>query len=258
MLFRSFSGFICFPVTIGRLNTLNPEIQNGLKAGQKILIPVVKKVVPEQNSTTQTKAEEKTQTKPESTNNQEFITHTVKKRQTLFAISRIYGVSQDELRELNPEIQNGLKADMILKIPVKNKESKKNDEKAEKNDKKTERVEKKSNKNNLTDSVTFISHKVKSKETLYSISRQYGVSVDEIKKHNPITQTYLREGSNLKIPIKKEKTESETIVKVSQYDLEDLLVVFKDYRSYLEVGYKKWISNCRHMLGRACSAGLVS
>lgn len=203
-----------FEVTQAEINTLNPEIQNGLKAGQKILIPVVKKVVPEQKSTTQTKAEEKTQTKPENTNNQEFITHTVKKRQTLFAISRIYGVSQDELRELNPEIQNGLKADMILKIPVKNKESKKNDEKAEKNDKKTEKVEKKSNKNNLTDSVTFISHKVKSKETLYSISRQYGVSVDEIKKHNPITQTYLREGSNLKIPIKKEKTESETIVNV--------------------------------------------
>ncbi len=76
-----------FEVTQAEINTLNPEIQNGLKAGQKILIPVVKKVVPEQKSTTQTKAEEKTQTKPENTNNQEFITHTVKKRQTLFAIS---------------------------------------------------------------------------------------------------------------------------------------------------------------------------
>lgn len=200
-----------FEVTQAEINTLNPEIQSGLKAGQKILIPINKKVVPDQNNVATNKSEKNIQDKAKATNDQEITTHIVKKRQTLFAISRIYGVSQDELRELNPEIKNGLKTDMILKIPVKSKEAKKNDEKVDKNEKKND---KKSNTTNLTDSVTFIIHKVKGKETLYSISRQYGVTVDEIKKLNPITQTFLRQGSNLRIPVKQKKTESEAIVNV--------------------------------------------
>ena len=198
-----------FEVTQAEINTLNPEIQNGLKVGQKILIPVNKIVVPDQNNVTTNKPEQIVQTKEKQANDQEFTTHIVKKRQTLFAISRIYGVSQDELRELNPEIKNGLKTDMVLKIPVKNKDERKSDKKEDKRDKKSD---KNSNTTVVPDNESFIIHKVKNKETLYSISRQYGVSVDEIKKHNAIADTYLREGSSLKIPVKKESDKSETIV----------------------------------------------
>lgn len=192
-----------FEVTQAEINTLNPEIQNGLKAGQKILIPVVKKLVPDVDKTQKSNTEQIVEPKTnKAASNEEFISHVVKKRQTLFAISRIYGVSQDELRTLNPEIANGLKTDMVLRIPVKN-------EKGEKKEKaKTKNVKEAS-----ADSEGFIIHKVKSKETLYSIGREYGVSVDEIKKHNPTTETNLRFGTDLKIPVKLNELNTEAKVK---------------------------------------------
>jgi LysM repeat protein len=44
-------------------------------------------------------------------------------------------------------------------------------------------------------------HLVLKKQTLYSISRHYGVSIDELKKHNPTLAEGLKEGEHLKIPV---------------------------------------------------------
>ena len=44
-------------------------------------------------------------------------------------------------------------------------------------------------------------HLVLKKQTLYSISRHYGVSIDELKKHNPQLAEGLKEGDRLKIPV---------------------------------------------------------
>ncbi|MBN2767100.1 MAG: LysM peptidoglycan-binding domain-containing protein [Paludibacteraceae bacterium] len=194
-----------FAVTQSEINNLNPEIHNGLKAGQKILVPVVKTDFKSSENTVETNKTITTSEKRtiQTTDNQEFITHVVKKRQTLFAISRKYSVSQEDIIKANPELANGLKTDMVIRIPQKstnNPDAKNNHQKLDKS-------------TTSTDSVHFIIHKIKSKETLYSIGRMYGVSVDEIKKHNPITENYLRFGTNLKIPVKIEKSDENIIVK---------------------------------------------
>jgi LysM repeat protein len=44
-------------------------------------------------------------------------------------------------------------------------------------------------------------HLVLKKQTLYSISRHYGVSIDELKKHNPQLAEGLKEGDRLKVPV---------------------------------------------------------
>jgi LysM repeat protein len=44
-------------------------------------------------------------------------------------------------------------------------------------------------------------HLVLKKQTLYSISRHYGVSIDDLKKHNPVLEEGLKEGEHLKIPV---------------------------------------------------------
>ena len=44
-------------------------------------------------------------------------------------------------------------------------------------------------------------HPVLKKQTLYSISRHYGVGIDELKKHNPQLAEGLKEGDRLKIPV---------------------------------------------------------
>ncbi len=47
---------------------------------------------------------------------------------------------------------------------------------------------------------TFVLHKVEAKETLYSLSRRYNASIEEIVKHNPEAEAGLKVESVLKIP----------------------------------------------------------
>ena len=47
------------------------------------------------------------------------MTHEVLPKQTLYSLSRQYGVSVDELIANNPESKSGLTVGMLLKIPVK-------------------------------------------------------------------------------------------------------------------------------------------
>lgn len=48
--------------------------------------------------------------------------YTVQRRETLYRISRKFDVSGAELLQLNPELKNGLKAGMVIKIPVEAEE----------------------------------------------------------------------------------------------------------------------------------------
>lgn len=201
-----------FNVSQADINTLNPQIHAGLKSGQEILVPITQKIAEkgtiEKPKTLKHVVEQKTTVeKPiaETKTEVEFIEHVVVKRQTLFAITRKYDVSQEEIRKYNPQIETGLREGMILRIP---KEMPKADSKT--NDKKqTSETPKKSTFNpkktiiNIKDTTTYIEHKVKSKETLYSISKLYEVEVDEIIKLNPKAAEKLKVGSELRIPHKR-------------------------------------------------------
>ena len=53
---------------------------------------------------------------------------------------------------------------------------------------------------------TFISHKDKKKETLYSISRLYDLNIEQVIEYNPIlSKRGLRKRMILKIPVFKKK-----------------------------------------------------
>lgn len=45
-----------------------------------------------------------------------FIVHKVDKGDTFYSLTRFYNVSENELKELNPELSEGLKLDMVLKV----------------------------------------------------------------------------------------------------------------------------------------------
>lgn len=51
----------------------------------------------------------------------------------------------------------------------------------------------------------FILHKVEAKETLYSLSKRYNASIEEIVKHNPASESGLKLGEVLKIPYQQEQ-----------------------------------------------------
>lgn len=55
---------------------------------------------------------------------------------------------------------------------------------------------------------TFVLYRVEPKETLYSISNSYNVSVEELVKHNPETEAGLKEGAILRIPYRPEAEEA--------------------------------------------------
>lgn len=107
---------------------------------------------------------------------QNFTKHTVVKGETITQIAQKYNCSPSEIFNLNPDAQNGIQPDRILIIP---------------NAKTPVSV----SKNN--------SHLVIAKETLYSISKLYSVSVDELQNANlAILSEGLKVGQNLVIPNK--------------------------------------------------------
>ncbi|MFS4456832.1 LysM peptidoglycan-binding domain-containing protein [Maribacter sp. 2304DJ31-5] len=89
-----------FGVKSGEIIRLNPEIteRGGLKEGMVIRIPEVKR-------------------DPGEINTENYIFYEVKPKQTEFRLTRKFGISWSDLIELNPDLKNGLKAGMVLKLP---------------------------------------------------------------------------------------------------------------------------------------------
>ncbi|RNL91047.1 LysM peptidoglycan-binding domain-containing protein [Sinomicrobium pectinilyticum] len=113
---------------------------------------------------------------------QDFDTHAVKKGETVTSIARKYQVSPSDIIRLNPEVKNGLAVNTILIIPLSDKA--KTDGEAM-----TQEV------------VSFITHKVRRKETLFSIAQLYNVGVDDIKKYNKeLYSRQLKKREKIRIP----------------------------------------------------------
>ena len=89
-----------FGIDYDEVVRLNPEIveRNGLKEGMVIRLPEQK-------------------LDPGEINTDNYIFYEVKPKQTLFSLTRKLGLSYKELILLNPDLQNGLDAGMVLKLP---------------------------------------------------------------------------------------------------------------------------------------------
>jgi LysM repeat protein len=102
-----------------------------------------------------------------------FVLHKADPKETLYSISRKYKVTVEEINQNNPELSAGLKIGQIIRIPYKGT------------------VTAVSSPASATATTTApkataaTTHTVEPKETLYSLSRKYNVSVDDIKKANP-------------------------------------------------------------------------
>ncbi|HZW63209.1 MAG TPA: LysM peptidoglycan-binding domain-containing protein [Flavobacteriaceae bacterium] len=118
---------------------------------------------------------------------QNYQTHKVKKGETIESIAKQYLVTPYAIHQLNPDSKNELRIGSVLIIP-----------KAIVETRETATIEKE-----LTG---FKEHKVKRKETLYSLSKKYEVEQDEIKKHNPkLYASNLKKGDLIKIPLYRKK-----------------------------------------------------
>ncbi len=49
--------------------------------------------------------------------------------------------------------------------------------------------------------ISYYLHEVRKGETVYSISKAYGITVEQLSKENPYALSGLKEGQNLRIPV---------------------------------------------------------
>ncbi|MDR0810874.1 MAG: LysM peptidoglycan-binding domain-containing protein, partial [Paludibacter sp.] len=165
--------------------------------------------------------------------NEKYIIHKVKSKETLYAISKQYDVTVEDIAKLNPEIAGKLTVGIELKVPQKAKTEIKQDIKPDtKPDVKpdTKPEIKPDTKPEIKMDVKpddyygiHKIHKVQSKETLYAISKQYDVTMEDVIRLNPQIDGKITAGMELRIPNKKstDKTELAHNADVTNTDATD-------------------------------------
>lgn len=110
---------------------------------------------------------------------QQYNSYAVKQGDTIEGIAKVFRVSPNDLIGLNPSLENGLKAGMVLIIPGSN-------------------VVHYSTKQ----PVGFKVHKVGERETLFGLAQKYGITQDDLRRYNNILYTKsLQKGQEITIPV---------------------------------------------------------
>lgn len=150
--------------------------------------------------------------------------HTVLAQETLYSISKKYNITIEDLQLANPGLTEGLKIGQVLNIPDKQAV------KIEKQEFKPEPQEIKPEPRVILtetkvteqpqEQKNYKEHIVQRKETLYGISKQYGVSLDAIIKINPGFDGKLRKNDILRIPLPTPVIVEEKIIPSSVKEIE--------------------------------------
>ncbi|WP_282036436.1 LysM peptidoglycan-binding domain-containing protein [Saccharicrinis aurantiacus] len=131
-----------------------------------------------------------------SKDSNDFVYHTVEHGQTLYYLSKKYKVSIDDIIINNRGVDKALVQGAILKIPVK--------------------------KQKVLVEDGYAYHNVKSKETLYGISKTYHTSVDSLIILNPALKSgVLSVNSRIRVPLIKDKDVKTTSVVDKDLKIED-------------------------------------
>lgn len=145
----------------------NPSVLFGLRSGQALKIPVEPELAHEE----------------ELVELENYIYHSIEENETIYALSKKYGIEEDEILGYNPDLViDDIDIGTLVKIPKKvftpEKESFGNEEES------------------------FIYHRVEQGETLYSLAREYDVSIRQIRKANVEMKGSPKYGEYLLIPVK--------------------------------------------------------
>ena len=205
-----------YGITVQDLINFNPKIADeGLKLGSTIKIPA--KGTPKPTTFSVGEPE-----KPVDKN--KTVLHEVLPKETKYAIAKKYNLTLQALEKLNPEIIEGLKIGAKLyisgkrpKVVVPKTEVVKTDSVKVAKVTVPVIIPKKINPND------YIDYKIKSKETLYSLSRMFSMSQENLLSINPELANGVQEAMTIKVPIatsiksdiKKEKTDLSKIIKNS-------------------------------------------
>ena len=162
-----------YNVSVADIVKMNPGSDTGIKAGQTLKIP-------------QTSAEN------------QVVFHTIQPGETLYKLSVKHGVSVERICRANPGLSaKNLRIGQVIAIPPTGKASA---EVAQQPVAETPQVQAPQKSEPLKPKCRDM-HKVEKKETLYSISRMYGITEAELIAANPELKTEkLKKGKFLCIP----------------------------------------------------------
>ncbi len=130
---------------------------------------------------------------------QNYRTHKVKQGETIENIAKRYNVTPFDIYGLNPDSKKALRVNSVLIIPKS-------------------RISIEPKITVVKELTGFKEHKVKRRETLYSLSKKYNITEDDIKKHNPFLYSEnLKKGDRLKIPLYKTSQKVEIVEAIKTY-----------------------------------------
>ncbi len=173
-----------YHTTIADIYALNPEIKSYtetslLKENSVLIIKKGKPTNPTTNTTTTTTQQPKTETVTETIRELTgFKKHKVKRKETLYGLSKKYGVTELELKTHNPELyKTKLKKGQKIQIPIYT----------------TKQVVKEVKKPTRD-------YVVQAKEGKWRIAYKFGITIDELEALNPNLSAVLQEGQILQVP----------------------------------------------------------
>ena len=110
-----------YDISIDELEKKNPEVVENLPVGFKLIIkgnpstslPKVEKSVAVEPVKEMIKV-----LTPEPTTKIKYIDYTVRPKETLFRLSKMAGLSQEEMIALNPDLAKGVEVGMVLRVPA--------------------------------------------------------------------------------------------------------------------------------------------
>jgi len=177
-----------YGATLTSILEFNPSAEGGLEVGQLLKVPYTAKPKSPATSTSPTVSATTNSTTTAAAQSGNGI-HKVQPKETLFSISKLYNISVDDIKAWNYMKDNSISVgqDLRVKRPASF----------------TESTQSSTTTSPVTTTAVNTSgkntHTVAAGETMYSISRQYNVSVDQIKLWNSLQATELKIGQVLTI-----------------------------------------------------------
>lgn len=135
----------------------------------------------------------------ENQGGKKVILHKLESRESYYSLGRKYGLSPKDIISFNSN--KSLKAGDILKIPTGiTLNTSTNNNKATPTTEPSNTPPKNGGASITSQASEFIEYKVGTKETLFAISKRFGVGLDAIKEANSLTDNSLKAGQIIKIP----------------------------------------------------------
>ena len=152
-----------YGISVDSLRSLNPEMGEVLSIGEVLNLPKLPGSTVEDQQI------------------QLYTSYTVPPKQTFYSLEKKMGVTEAQVKALNPEVQKrGLQEGMVIRLPSKKADT------------------------TVVNTDNFIFYEVKPKQTEYSLTRNLGISYAQLIALNPDLKSGLKAGMVLKIPKSKQ------------------------------------------------------